>query len=83
MIDLTDESLTPEPYTDWCWKRGFQFWIKPQLLTTNIKGTDLVIFARYVDSKNPYDDAALLQDGLLNLWQEESWQFDCTLKYYF
>ncbi len=73
----------PNYYTSWCFKYGSQIWLKTNLVTTKIKNTDMLVFARLVYSQNPYDDDALLQNGFDNYWLEESWQFGVTLRYRF
>ena len=83
MFDLEQEELASAPYTAWCFKQGVQLWLKTNLLTTSIKNTDILAFARFVRSQNPYNDEELLKDNILNLWKEESWQFGVTLRYRF
>ncbi|HCU59462.1 MAG TPA: hypothetical protein DIC64_05755 [Alphaproteobacteria bacterium] len=82
-FDLQDAELVSAPYTAWCFKQGVQVWLKTNLLTTSIKNTDILAFARFVRSQNPYNDEELLKDNILNLWKEESWQFGITLRYRF
>ena len=83
IYDLDDEELTPEYYTMWCFKQGVQVWLKTNLLTTAIKNTDILAFARFVHSSNPQNDDELLKANLFNQWIEESWQFGVTLRYRF
>lgn len=73
----------PFYYTDWCMKYGAQVWLKTNLLTTSIRNTDILAFARFIRSVNPYNDEALQKSGIENYWNEESWQFGITLRYRF
>ncbi len=83
----TDEGNEPEdveiPYTKWCLKYGFQFWVRSNLLQAQMKNTDVRIFARYVYSKNPDNTAALADDGIICDWHQESWSFGLTFCYTF
>lgn len=71
------------PYTDWCLKYGAQLSLRSNILSTQIKNTDIRLFVRYVYSKNPQNDAELDELGIDNFWQEESWTFGITLCYSF
>jgi len=70
------------PYTEWCLKRGFQLSVRSNLLHTQIKNTDIRLFVRYIDSKNPKDDAQLSKDGITNKWQEQGWSFGLLFSYH-
>lgn len=83
MYDLNDETQTPNNYTMWCYKYGAQLWIKTNLLTTNVENSDILVFARFVDSKNPQNDNLLWENGIYNDWIEESWQFGVMFRYCF
>ena len=78
-----DDDFEPYYYTDWCYKYGMQVWLKTNLLTTSIKNTDILVFARYIRSLNPDDETDDDIIGILNYWNEESWQFGVTLRYRF
>ena len=86
MFDLDDEKPEEDPdyYTEWCWKFGSEVWIKTNILQTSIPNTDILVFARYVRSINPYNDDLLLKEQkLFNMFNEESWVFGMTLRYKF
>jgi len=72
----------PVSYTDWCLKYGAQFWIKTNLLTTGLKNTDVLAFARFIYSKDPYPELQDMDD-IIAVWNEESWTFGVTLRYRF
>lgn len=83
--DVNENNPEPEQdyYTAWCFKYGAQVWIKTNLFSTNIKNSDLLVFARFVESKNPYNDEILWNQGFVNMWLEEAWQFGVTFRYRF
>ena len=72
----------PQDYTAWCFKCGAEIWLKTNLLSTAIKNTDVLIFARFVYSKDPqtieYDPKTNY-----NFWMEEAWKFGVTVRYKF
>lgn len=83
LYDFSDDNPEPEDYTAWCFKYGAQLWIKTNLLSTSIKNTDVLIFARYVHSVDPNRNVDFQSQNVYNYWMEESWQFGITLRYNF
>ena len=82
VYDMSQEDADPEDYTAWCFKYGAQLWIKTNLLNTSIKNADILMFARYVYSKDPTKPSDFPPE-IFNSWMEESWQFGVTLRYNF
>ena len=87
-VPLTADYIYTEHDTEWCFKYGFQLWIRTSLLHANIKNTNVRFFVRYVYSKDPTDDADLdfNDDGFLSgyyIWNPESWQVGLTFCYEF
>lgn len=79
-IDMTDYD------TRWCWKYGFQLWVRSNMLHANIKNADIRLFARYVFSIDPTNDDDFIVDGKeygYYLWSPDSWQFGLTFCYNF
>lgn len=70
-------------YTAWCFKYGAQLWVNTSFLTTGLKNSDILAFARYVYSVNPYNENKNVNDGIINNWLTESWQFGITFVYRF
>ena len=77
-----DVDTDPYNYTDWCFKFGGQVWIKTNLLSTGIKNSDILIFARFIYSKDPHNPE-YQSPNVYNYWMEEAWKFGVTLRYRF
>ena len=75
------EGEDPEGFTEWCLKYGAQFWVKTNLLTTSIPNTDILMFARFIYSKDPLTNIDL--GDIYAVWHEEAWTFGITLRYQF
>lgn len=87
-IPLTKDYTYMEHDTKWCLKYGFQLWVRSNLLHANIKNVDIRLFARYIYSKDPTNDADLdfNEDSVPSgyfIWNPESWQFGLTFCYEF
>ena len=81
-----DDDDLANPYTEWCWQYGAQLWLRSNLLSTAVKNSEMLIFARFVRSVNPHDythehvsDSYAYDD----FWKEENWMFGVTLRYKF
>lgn len=79
--DDDDDDDDPIHYTAWCFKFGGQFWVKTNLLTSGLKNTDILLFARFVYSVDPHNDKN--DNNVISIWNEESWSFGVTLRYRF
>lgn len=83
--DDADDLATP--YTEWCWQYGAQIWLRSNLLHTAVKNAEMLIFARFVRSVDPYrnEETFFVSDKLMfdNYWKDESWSFGITLRYKF
>ena len=70
--------------TLWCFKYGAQVWLNTSFLTTGIKNSDILAFARFVGSKAP---ASIRQfdeyDNVDCEWNDEAWNFGITFRYRF
>lgn len=74
-----------DPYTVWCPKIGAQFWIRLNFLTSSVKNFDTAVFGRFVYSFNPNAamEEEMAEQGVLDFFKEESWQFGITMTYSF
>lgn len=81
-----DDDDLATPYTKWCWQYGAQIWLRSNLLSTAVKNSEMLIFARFVRSVNPdVDGVTIVNDQVAydNYWKDESWSFGITLRYKF
>lgn len=81
--EIPDDLDENTPYTGWCFKYGFQIWLRSGLLNTQLKKTDVRLFARYIRSLDPDRNVDMTDIGIMNFWNEESWQFGVTFCYEF
>lgn len=72
-----------ERYSQWCFKLGGQIWLNTNLLTTAIKNTDVLAFARFIKSYDPNPRVYDNMNNVYDAWIEESWQFGITFRYRF
>jgi hypothetical protein len=69
----------PLAYTEWCFKNGFQFWVRTGLLKQFFPNSTTSIFLRYVYSMEPY--AMEADENVFFFWQEEAWQMGFRLTF--
>ena len=70
----------------WCFKYGFQVWLRCNFLKTGIKGTDVRLFVRYIMAKDPTDDADFIVDNQsvgFYLWTPDQWKVGLCFSYTF
>ncbi len=83
-IYFFDEETTnnePIPYTEWCFKNGFQFWVRSGLIKQLLPNSTTSIFVRYVYSQEPKD--AISDENVFLFWQEEALQIGLLISFKF
>ncbi len=73
------------PYTEWCWQYGAQIWLRNNLLSTAVKNSEMLIYARFVRSANPHSASTYTSDTLSydDYWKGENWSFGITFRHRF
>lgn len=71
----------PIPYTEWCLKNGFQFWVRSGLIKQLLPNSTTSIFVRYVYSQEPKD--AISDENVFLFWQEEALQIGLLINFKF
>lgn len=71
----------PIPYTEWCFKNGFQFWVRSGLIKQLLPNSTTSIFVRYVYSQEPKD--AISDENVFLFWQEEALQIGLLISFKF
>lgn len=71
----------PIPYTAWCLKNGFQFWVRTGLFRQFLPNSTTSLFVRYVYSKEP--DGMESYENTFFFWQEEAWQIGFLINFKF
>ncbi len=80
-----DADRLATPYTEWCWQYGAQIWFRNNLLSTAVKNSEMLIYARFVRSVNPHSTSTYTSDTLSydDFWKGENWSFGVTFRHRF
>ncbi len=79
-LDEGNTGSEPIPYTEWCLKNGFQFWVRTGLIRQILPNSTTSLFVRYVYSMEP--DEIESEDTFL-FWQEEALQIGLLVSFKF